>query len=97
MEQATLGAAADMQESLSRLVRAGGLPLGVVGGTGSVQVGAAEEPRRCTTRRLYVGGYIPCATARTMAARLGLRMSQMGKLLELLHVRVRACELGCFP
>jgi hypothetical protein len=86
-----------MLEALTRFVKAGRLPLEVVtGGPGAVQVLAADGPRRCASGRLYVGGFIACETARTLALRMGLRVGQMGKLLDHLHIKVRSCGLGCF-
>jgi hypothetical protein len=91
-----------MLEATARFVKTSRLPLAVVtGAAGTAQVlapeaAAAEEPRRCTLSRLYVGGSIPCETARTLAPRLGLRLGQMGKLLDHLHIKVRHCGLGCF-
>ena len=86
-----------MLDSLSRFVRTTRLPLEVVAGApGAVHVLAADEPRRCTLSRLYVGGFIACETARALALRLGLRVGQMGKLLDHLHIKVRRCGLGCF-
>ena len=57
---------------------------------------------RCTQRQesdlstLYSGGWITCETARSLAPRLGVSLAQMGRLLDLLDVKVRRCSLGCF-
>ena len=97
MEPAALSVPEEMLEPAARFVKAGRLPLEVVAGAGAtVRVTAAEAPRRCTPSRLYVGGFIACETARAMAGRLGLHVSQMGKLLGFLHIKVRQCGLGCF-
>ena len=45
---------------------------------------------------VYAGGWIACAIARAQAERLGISLTCMGELLDLLNVKVRACGLGCF-
>ena len=97
MELTTLSVPPGMLDSTVRFVRASRLPLEVIVGSGSaVQVSVADGPRGCGLSRLYVGGFIACETARAMAAGLGLRAGQMGKLLEFLNIKVRRCGLGCF-
>jgi hypothetical protein len=74
----------------------------LTGARGTVQLlePAASSPTEarpcCTLNRLYVGGSVPCETARALASRLDLRVSQVGKLLDFLHIKVRRCGLGCF-
>ncbi len=86
-----------MHDSLRGFLQSARLPLQVVAeAEGTVQVIASEPPRRCSVRRLYVGGTIACETARAMAGRLGLRVPEMGRLLDFLHIKVRNCGLGCF-
>ena len=46
--------------------------------------------------KLLAGGCIACPVARATAAKLGIDGRRMGKLLDLLDIRVRECELGCF-
>ena len=97
MERAVLSVPADMLESTARFVKARRIPLEVLAGDGgAVQVRTAEAPRRCGADRLYVGGFIACERARDLAARLGLRVNQMGTLLDFLGIKVRSCGLGCF-
>ena len=97
MDITALRVPSDLLETTTRFVKTSRLPLAVVTGTpGAVQVLAADAPRRCTPSRLYVGGYIACETARALALRMGLRVAQMGKLLDHLHIKVRSCGLGCF-
>ena len=45
---------------------------------------------------LYSGGSITCATARQLAGKIGIELGAVGKLLDYLDVKIRACELGCF-
>ena len=47
-------------------------------------------------KTLYAGGWIACQTAREMAGELGIANRAMGRLLDLLDVKIRECELGCF-
>ena len=97
MESATLHVPPEMLDSLSRFVKTSRLPLEVLSRPpAAVQILPAARPRRCTMTRLYAGGFIACETARTLALRLGLRVGQMGKLLDYLHIKVRSCGLGCF-
>ncbi len=94
----TLGVPETILTALGEFVEAEGIRVGVVptGDDCTVQVMAADERRRCGLRTLYVGGFIACETARGMAAKIGIRTRQMGKLLDFLNIKVRNCGLGCF-
>ena len=94
----TLGVPEIMLAALGEFVQAHGILVNVVSMDDdcTVQVVAADERRRCGLRRLYSGGFIACETARGMAAKLGIRTRQMGKLLDFLNIKVRNCGLGCF-
>jgi hypothetical protein len=86
-----------MLEALTCFLKARKISLQVLSGAGgSVRVLEPEAPQRCTLSRLYVGGFIACETARALAVRLNLRVSQMGQLLDFLNIKVRHCGLGCF-
>ena len=94
----TLGVPETLLAPLGEVVEAQGI-LVKVNSTGddcTVQVVTANEQRRCGLRTLYVGGFIACETARGMAVKLGIRIRQMGKLLDFLNIKVRSCSLGCF-
>ncbi len=65
-------------------------------GEGAVRVLPPEERRACGPEALVVKGRIPCGVARAMAGRLGIPMNRMAGLLNLLEIKVRECELGCF-
>ena len=98
MEPPALSVPPARLEALTRFLKARRISLPVRTGAGA-SVRVLEEPearRRCTLTRLYVGGFIPCETARALAARLNLRVGQMGKLLDFLNIKVRQCGLGCF-
>ena len=95
--KATLGVPAEMLEAVVNFVSGAGIALPVVADDDcTVQVVKADERRRCGLRRLYVGGFIACETARGTAVKLGIRTRQMGKLLDFLDIKVRSCSLGCF-
>ncbi len=95
---ATLGVPENMLTALGEFVGAHGILVHVVSMDDecTVQVVAANERRLCGLRRLYMGGFIACETARSVAAKLGIRTRQMGKLLDFLNIKVRNCGLGCF-
>jgi hypothetical protein len=42
------------------------------------------------------GGKITCREAMKLSARLGVPMNQMAGLLNQYHVKIKACQLGCF-
>ncbi len=45
---------------------------------------------------LQAGGWIRCSTARGFAEKLGASHRQVGMLMDLLQIKIRDCELGCF-
>ena len=65
-------------------------------GGGTVRIVQSAERRQSNPTTLQAGGWITCPTARAMAAKLQIDGRKMGKLLDLLDVKVRVCELGCF-
>lgn len=62
----------------------------------TLSIAASDDRRECDLFHLYVGGSIPCETARTLAHKLGIEILAVGRLLNLLDIRVRHCGLGCF-
>ncbi len=73
------------------------IPLTVVSGSEcEVNVRAIEEKRECTVSELYPGGWIKCEVARAMAKRLHIGYRSIGKIINLLDIKIRACSLGCF-
>jgi hypothetical protein len=86
-----------MVDSVSALVASEGLPLTVVAGDdGDVQVVESTDRRQSTATVLQAGGWIACSTALRMAETLGVTAGGLGKLLDHIDIRVRACQLGCF-
>ena len=93
----TLGVPEGLLEPVSDFLSTQGIRLDLVEADDcTVQVAEANERTRCGRRRLCVGGFSACETARGMAAKLGIRVRQMGKLLDFLGIKVRSCSLGCF-
>jgi hypothetical protein len=68
----------------------------VVDGRCDVKVLLCNDRRESDLDTMYSGGWISCETARAVAARMVISLSQMGALLDHLDVKVRKCGLGCF-
>ena len=86
-----------MLESVSGFVTREGIPLDVVpGSAGDVQVVQSAQRQQSTATVLESGGWIACSTALQIAEKLGVKSTAVGKLLDELDIRVRACQLGCF-
>jgi len=54
------------------------------------------EKQESDLSTLYSGGWVTCATARTLAGNLGIKLDQMGEMLDHLNIKVKLCGLGCF-
>jgi len=63
---------------------------------GVVRIAASSDRQDCTLDTLWLGGRIDCERARALAGKLGISVRKMGKLLELLNVKIKHCGLGCF-
>lgn len=93
----SLGVPEGRVRPLAGFLRRRRLPLRVVcGGPCLVRIAEAPGRKACTRSTLYPGGWIACPVARGMAARLGIPPRQARALLDLLDIKVRRCELGCF-
>ena len=70
----------------------------VAAGASPAEVSVVQSREGCesTASVLHAGGSITCGLARDMADRLGIKRREIGKLLNHLNIKVRACELGCF-
>ena len=55
-----------------------------------------DDRRECLEGNLYAGGFSTCATAFTMAAKLGIERNVFGELLNALDVKLKHCQFGCF-
>ena len=47
-------------------------------------------------KREAADGRIPCARAQSLAAELGVPIPVVGRALDLLNIKITACQLGCF-
>ena len=65
-------------------------------GEGVIRIAASDERRECSPDTLWLGGRIKCELARSLAGKLGISVRTMGRLLELLNVKIMHCGLGCF-
>lgn len=91
----------DMVRRLAEFADSEGMRLHLVtDGPYTVRVAAAdpraEEREECDDSTLHMGGWIRCPVAVAAAARLDISTRKMGKLLDLLDIKVRECGLGCF-
>ena len=48
-------------------------------------------------RGSLVDGKLPCAVAFRIAEKLGVPIRQVGDAANELDIRIRGCQLGCFP
>lgn len=64
---------------------------------GDLSIVEAAPKAECTVDTLHPGGRIPCATALALAESCGVPGKTIGRLLNLLEIKVRDCQLGCFP
>ena len=95
--QATLGVPAALADSLGAFVKTESIPLEVVASDdATVRVIESEAGQESLLSTLQAGGWIACLTAHQMAERLGVETRQVGKLLDHLEIKIKACELGCF-
>ena len=61
-----------------------------------VAVVKCDDRKESNLDKIYSGGWIVCETARALAKKLEISISQMGQLLDELDVKIRSCSLGCF-
>ena len=93
----TLSVPDELRETVGAFIKAEGVSIETVsGGGGGVQVVKSAGRQQSDASTLESGGWITCSTARGVADKLGIDGLVMGKLLDLLNVKVRQCELGCF-
>ena len=94
----TLGVPAARRADLETFLQDEGVAWALVeGATGMLNiVDAAEAGAACTKQTLHPGGRIDCSTALAMAEELRTDSRVIGKLMNLLGIRIRNCQLGCF-
>jgi hypothetical protein len=54
------------------------------------------ERKECDASSLCCGGFMSCENAFKTAAHLGLSRGVFGEFLNLLEIKLRHCQLGCF-
>ena len=92
-----LSASPELLEPLREHITREGLSIEVLATPGGdVEVVPGKRGQACSEDRLLVGGWISCACAHKVAAKLDIEPLSMGKLLNLLDVKVKQCELGLF-
>lgn len=93
----TLSVPEKMRPALAAFIEAESLPFELVSdGDAPVKVVPGRKGEDSTPAELRAGGMIACGLARDMAGRLGVKTREIGKLLNHLKIKVRACDLGCF-
>ncbi|MBN2561366.1 MAG: hypothetical protein JXQ75_10600 [Phycisphaerae bacterium] len=94
---ASLSVPEALREQVAAFVSDEGLSIEVVSDSdATVRAVESEERLPCNLTTLQVGGWIACPTARAVAEKLGVGGRKMSALLNILDIKVRACELGCF-
>ena len=69
----------------------------ITAGQADVEVVMADEPKQtCSANQLYIEGRIACAQAFELAELLSIPRCHVGTLLDLLKIKIKACQLGCF-
>jgi hypothetical protein len=92
-----LDAPESMVQSINDFSKTERLPFAATAGeAGGLKVVASQAGRESTPTELHAGGSITCGLARDLAGRLGVKTREIGKLLNHLDIKIRACELGCF-
>lgn len=95
--KASMGVPGTLAAKVGRFVTRRKLSIRVVrDGPCLVRVALSERRRAATRTVLYAGGWISCPAARRMAARLRLSLRHVGPLMDVLDIKIRGCEMGCF-
>jgi hypothetical protein len=63
---------------------------------GRLNLVETNDPAQCDLTRLYPGGRILCSTALEMARIYSAPADSIGRLMNLLEIRIGECQLGCF-
>lgn len=94
---ATIGVTQDLAEQVTEFVKAETLALEVVSaGSGTIEIVRSEDQQQSDPSTLQAGGWVTCTDAFAVASKLGLPTRTMGKFLNLLDIKIRECQLGCF-
>jgi len=92
-----IGVGAKQRTSLQEFIDAEGLPWTLVDAPGG-QLNLSEEapPAECDLERLVPGGRILCSVALEMAEIYHAPAGSIGRLMNLLKIKIHDCRLGCF-
>ena len=84
-------------ERMKSFVESEGVSLEIVGdGSADLKIVQSQGRVESDTSTLQAGGWIACPTARAIAVKLGISPKKVGRLLDVLDIKVRDCDLGCF-
>ena len=84
-------------ERVKSFIESEGVLLEIVGeGSADLRIVQSQGRIQSDACILQAGGWIACPTARAIAGRLGMSPKKFGRLLDILDIKVRDCELGCF-
>ena len=93
----TIGVSEKHRASLQEFVDAEGLPWTLVDAAGGkLNLIEVDQPAECDLERLFPGGRIACSIALEMAEVYHVPAGSIGRLMNLLQIKVRDCRLGCF-
>jgi len=94
---ATLNVPAQLHDTVAEFVRVEKIPVTLRDLPDcTVRVCLTPGEAESDLKTLHAGGWITCSTARAIAAQLKMDGRKMGRLLNLLNIRIRECQLGCF-
>ena len=95
--KADLGVPEEILEEVRAFIQSRAVTLDVAATTdAAVVVVRAAERRESDLKTLQAGGWIACPTALAMAQKLRIPPAELGKLLDFVNVKIKACSLGCF-
>lgn len=84
-------------ERVKSFIESEGVLLEIVGeGSADLRIVQSQGRIQSDACILQAGGWIACPTARAIARELGITPKKVGRLLDILDIKVRDCELGCF-
>jgi hypothetical protein len=84
-------------ERVKSFIKSEGVSLEIVqDGSADLRIVQSQGRVQSDACALHAGGWIACPTARAIAGRLDVSPKTFGRLLDVLDIKVRDCELGCF-
>ena len=93
----TVGVPAKHRASLQEFIETERLPWTLVDApAGRVNLVEKDPPAECDLEHLFPGGRIPCSVAFQLAETCGTPPASIGRLMNLLKIKIYDCQLGCF-